>query len=233
MSGIALITGAARGIGLSISKKLKEDGFKIVGFDLGEPEENIFDGFYKVDVTDMESIKKAYEEMKKDGLTPVKVLVNNAGITKDGLFLRMKEEDFKKVIDINLNGVFNVTKVFFKDILSSKGVVINMASVVGLYGNIGQANYAASKAGVIGFTYSIAKELAMKKARAVAIAPGFIKTPMTDKIPEKMREEIINRIPMREFGLPEDVANLVSFLASDKSKYITGCVIPIAGGLRI
>ena len=169
-------------------------------------------------------------ERVKDNFKTLDIVVNNAGITKDRTLKNMTREEWQQVIDVNLTGVFNVSKAAL-EILNENGRIINISSIVGIYGNFGQTNYAASKAGVIGFTKSLAKELAKRKITVNAIAPGFIKTELTDKIPF-IRKKIIERmIPLKEIGVPEDVANAVVFLASQKSRYITGEVLHITGGL--
>lgn len=168
----------------------------------------------------------------KDEFDSIDILVNNAGITNDNLLLRMKEEDWDSVIDVNLKGVFNCTKAVTKIMMKQRsGKIINIASVVGRMGNAGQANYSASKAGVIGLTKSTAKELASRGIMANAVAPGFIQSRMTDELSEEVQEEMLEAIPLDEFGTPEDVANVVSFLASSKADYITGQVINVAGGM--
>ena len=162
----------------------------------------------------------------------IDILVNNAGITKDGLLMRMKEEDFDKVIDVNLKGVFNCTKAVTKPMMKRKyGKIINMASVVGVIGNAGQSNYCASKAGVIGFTKATARELASRNININAIAPGFIDTDMTKVLSDEIKQNMLNNIPKNTFGKPEDIANVVAFLASDMSSYVTGQVINVDGGM--
>lgn len=163
----------------------------------------------------------------------IDILVNNAGITKDMLLLRMTEKEFKEVLDVNLNGVFNCTKYGTKAMMKTGGSIINMTSVVGINGNAGQSNYAASKAGVIGFTKSVAKEFAGKKIRVNAIAPGFITTDMTEVLPERVKENVMANIPMKRFGDSQEIANVAVFLASDLSSYITGEVIKVDGGMAM
>lgn len=162
----------------------------------------------------------------------IDVLINNSGITKDGLLMRMKEEDFDAVIDTNLKGTFNVTQAVSKAMMKARsGKIINMSSVIGLMGNAGQSNYAASKAGIIGFTKSLAKELAARNITVNAIAPGFIETKMTEVLSEELKQNILKEIPLARFGSPEDVAETALFLASDKANYITGQVIQVDGGM--
>ena len=162
----------------------------------------------------------------------VDILVNNAGITKDTLLMRMSEEDFDRVIDINLKSVYNTCKVLVRSMMKNKkSKIINISSIVALMGNAGQTNYAASKAGVIGFTKSLAKEVASRNINVNAIAPGFIETEMTQKIPEKIQEQMLKNIPLKRFGKSQDIANMVLFLASDESDYITGQVFTVDGGM--
>jgi 3-oxoacyl-[acyl-carrier protein] reductase len=161
------------------------------------------------------------------------VLVNNAGITKDNLLLRMSEEDFDSVVDTNLKGTWLMSKACIKYLMKNAGAIVNISSIVGRTGNAGQTNYAASKAGVIGFTQSLAKELASRNVRVNAVAPGFIKSDMTDKLNEEQSKQMFGRIPLGRFGTPEEVADLVSFLVSEKSRYITGQTIGVDGGMAM
>jgi 3-oxoacyl-[acyl-carrier protein] reductase len=238
----AIVTGAGRGLGRAIALKLAELGANIVvnyRNSEKEAEELIQDIeakgvealMVKADVSSFEQceglIKAAVEKFGK-----IDILVNNAGITKDTLLLRMKEEDFDKVIDINLKGCFNTTKHVSSVMLKQKfGRIINISSVIGLVGNAGQSNYAASKAGIIGFTKACAKELGSRGITVNAVAPGFIETEMTEVLSDKLKEATINSIPLKRFGSPTDVANLVAFLAADESAYITGQVINVDGGM--
>jgi len=241
---VAVVTGSSRGIGKAIALKLAKEGAKIV---VNYPFEGEVENAQKVvseiealggqavaieaDVTDMNQVKELVKTTTKE-LGGLDILVNNAGITRDTLLMRMKESDWDAVLTVNLKGAFNATKAVTRTMMKQKsGRIINMSSVVGLMGNAGQANYAASKAGLIGFTKSVAKELATRGITVNAIAPGFIKTAMTDELPEKVIEEMIAAIPMKEFGEVEDIANLVSFLASDEARYITGEVIRVDGGM--
>ncbi|MBI3038306.1 3-oxoacyl-[acyl-carrier-protein] reductase [bacterium] len=238
---VALVTGAARGIGLEISKVLCDDGFDIVlsdinadGLEIAKKEfENVDRSVWAIsaDISKLEEAERLIDEtVKKFG--KLDVLVNNAGITKDALLLRMKEDQWDAVINVNLKGTFLVTRASCKQMLKQKsGNIVSIASVIGLIGNAGQANYAASKAGIIAFTKSIAKEFAAKGIRANAVAPGFIKSEMTDVLAEKVKDQMLSLIPMARLGLQRDVANVVSFLVSEKSSYITGQVLTVDGGM--
>lgn len=242
MGKIALITGGSRGIGRAISEKLASDGYDIVinySGSLKQAEEtkvlcerhgvNVY--IEKADVSNFEEVSLMINNTIKN-LGRIDVLVNNAGITKDNLLLRMSEEDFDSVIDINLKGVFNTTKHVSKIMMKQRsGVIINMSSVIGLIGNVGQINYAASKAGILGITKSVAKELAPRNIRCNAIVPGFIKSEMTDKLSDDIKNKIMDQIPLKEFGKVSDIANLVSFLVSENARYITGQVINVDGGM--
>lgn len=239
---VALITGGNRGIGKEIAKVLANEGYDIAINYRSENDEllntkNEIESFgvecilVKADVSKYEEcenmVKETIEHYGK-----IDVLVNNAGITKDTLFLRMKEDDFKSVIDVNLVGTFNVTKQVVPYMTKARsGRIINLSSVVGVSGNAGQANYSASKAGIIGFTKSLAKELASRNILVNAVAPGYIKTDMTAVLKEEQKEAIVNQIPLRREGEAKDVANLVKFLAGEESSYITGQVIHIDGGM--
>lgn len=239
---VALITGAARGIGKAIAKKFAENGYNVVIN-------------YVSAKTDIKTLTKEFEDLgvkvllvkadvsnkeEAEGLVnqtiekfgEIDVLVNNAGITKDNLLMRMSEEDFEKVLDINLKGTFLITKFATKYMMKKRcGSIVNLASVVGVAGNAGQCNYSASKAGVIGFTKSIAKELASRNIRANAVAPGFIKTDMTDVLSDNVKENINSQIPLKRMGTAEEVAKLVYFLGTAESSYITGQVINVDGGM--
>ena len=235
-----LITGSTRGIGLAIAHKFASLGANIILNGRGEVSENVLAEFkdYPVkvfavtgDVSDSADAKRMVEEATL-ALGSVDVLVNNAGITKDKLMLKLTEEDFEQVLKVNLTGAFNMTQAVLKPMTKARqGVIINMSSVVGLTGNIGQANYAASKAGLIGFSKSVAREVAARNIRVNVIAPGFIESDMTDGLPEKIKEASLAQIPMKRFGNTEEVADVVVFLASQG--YVTGQVITIDGGLTM
>ena len=239
---VALITGATRGIGKEIALELAKNGFDIaVNYrsmqddmeDLKKEieENNVRCEFVGADVANFEQCENMVKEtIEKYG--KIDVLVNNAGITKDGLIMRMKKEDFEAVIDINLVGTFNVTRNVIPYMIKQKsGRIINVSSVVGVAGNAGQTNYSASKAGVIGFTKSLAKEVASRNILVNAIAPGFIDTDMTKVLSDNVKEGINAQIPLKRMGTPNEVAKVVKFLASEDSSYITGQVINIDGGM--
>lgn len=239
---VAVVTGAGRGIGRAIALKLAQLGASIVinyRSSAKEAEEVISEirnsgGKAEMVQGDVSSFEDAEKVIKfaVDSFGRLDILVNNAGITKDTLLLRMKEEDFSKVLDINLKGVFNCTKHASNIMLKQKsGRIINISSVIGLIGNAGQANYAAAKAGIIGFTKSVAKELGTRGITANAIAPGFITTDMTEVLSDKVKEKLLENVPLKRLGSPEDVANLAAFLASDNASYITGQVINVDGGM--
>ena len=233
---VALVTGSARGIGKAIALKLNAAGAKVIGIDLDtngleKLKEKTKEEIYTCDVssfTEVEELsKKVFEKYQK-----VDILVNNAGITRDNLIMRMTPEEWDLVLNVNLRSAFNTVKIFHRSMLRARwGRIINMASVIGLMGNSGQANYAASKGGLIAFTKSIAKEFAKKNVLANCIAPGFIETKMTETLNENVKNEYIKVIPLSKFGKPEDVANIVLFLASELSAYITGQVIHCDGGM--
>ena len=238
---IVLVTGAGRGIGASIAKRFASEGAEVIVNYSGNDEaaQKTVDEItatggqaqkYKCSVNDSESVKVMIDEIIKE-FGRIDILVNNAGITKDGLMLRMTDEDFDRVIDVNLKGTFNCTKYVSKYMLKQKsGKIINISSVVGLSGNAGQVNYSASKAGIIGITKSAAKELSSRGITVNAVAPGFIETDMTRKLPEEIREGACKQIPLGRFGQPEDVAKAVAFLAAEGS-YLTGQVLAVDGGM--
>ena len=237
-----IVTGATRGIGREIALTLAQNGANIaINYrNLNSEVEDLIneiksfgvDAFaIKCDVSIADEVDKLIKEVKAHYNT-IDVLVNNAGITKDGLILRMKEEDFDDVLDVNLKGTFNTTKSVSSIMVRQKyGKIINISSVVGIAGNAGQCNYAASKAGVIGFSKSVARELASRNINVNVVAPGYINTDMTKNLPDKVKEEIIKSIPMKKIGDPKEVANLVLFLSSNLSDYITGQVINVDGGM--
>lgn len=239
---IALVTGGSRGIGKAIALKLASLGANVVINYTSKQDEalktkeeieslGVKCSILKCDVSNTQESQDMIDEVVKE-YGRIDILVNNAGITKDNLLMKMKEEDFDAVIAVNLKGVFNCTKAATKPMMKQRyGKIINMASVVGVAGNAGQANYCASKAGVIGFTKSVAKELASRNININAIAPGFIDTDMTKVLKDDIKESMIKDIPMRKFGTPEDIADLVVFLSSDMSSYITGQVINVDGGM--
>ena len=241
---VALVTGASRGIGRAVALKLADAGAKVaINFagNLEKAEEVkaeiesrggeaiLVQG--KVD--NLEVVNAIVKKIVETWGT-VDILINNAGINRDNLLLKMTETEFDEVIATNLKGVFNCTKAVTRIMMKQRsGKIVNMTSVVGLTGNAGQANYAAAKSGIIGFTKSVAKELAARGVNVNAIAPGFITTDMTAKLPEKIKEESLNQIPLGKFGTPEDVANLAAFLVSEQAAYITGQVVNVDGGMAM
>ena len=239
----AVITGAARGIGRQIALSFAKDGADIAFTDLKMDENmqslekeltliGVRAKAYSSDASDYTQTGEVVDQIVKD-FGKIDILVNNAGITRDTLLMRMEEETWDMVIKVNLKSVFNFTKAVQKIMLKQRsGSIINMSSVVGVSGNAGQANYSASKAGIIGFTKSVAKELGSRNVRCNAIAPGFIITDMTAKLPEEVRNEWIKAIPLRRGGTPEDVANACLFLGSDLSSYISGQVINVCGAMN-
>lgn len=239
----ALITGAARGIGRAIALRYAEMGANVAFTDL-KLDENVESlekeikamGLkakgYASDASSFEQAEKLIAEVLGD-FEKIDILVNNAGITRDNLLMRMTEQDWDLVIKVNLKSIFNMTKAIQRSMLKQRsGSIINMSSVVGVSGNAGQSNYSASKAGLIGFTKSIAKEIGSRSIRVNAIAPGFIETEMTEKIPEEARKEWMESIPLKRAGTPGDVANVAVFLGSDLSSYLTGQVINVCGGME-
>ena len=239
----AIVTGAARGIGRAIAVKLAQEGANVAFTDLAiddnakEVEKTINDlgvrgKAYASDAGKFDATEKVVNDILKDFGT-VDILVNNAGITMDTLLMRMTEDQWDKVLTINLKSVFNFTKAVLMTMLKQKsGSIVNISSVVGLSGNASQANYAASKAGIIGFTKSVARELGSRNIRCNAVAPGFIITEMTNKLPEEIRNQWVEQIPLKRGGTPEDVANAVLFLASDLSSYVNGQVLGVCGGMK-
>lgn len=240
----ALITGAARGIGAAIAIKFAEHGANVAFTDMAVNDAalaveakiksmGVKAKAYASDASNFKSSDDVVNEVIKD-FGKIDILVNNAGITRDTLLMRMTEEQWDLVINVNLKSAFNMTKAVQKFMLKERsGSIINMSSVVGVSGNAGQANYSASKAGMIGFTKSCAKEFGSRNIRSNAIAPGFIMTEMTDKLPEDVKKQWIENIPLKRGGTPEDVANICVFLGSDLSSYVTGQVIPVCGGMQV
>jgi len=237
----AIVTGSARGIGKAIAMKLAEEGANVVIVDVNLEEaektskeiQNMGRKSFamKVNVADYNEVESLINKTKEE-LGSIDILVNNAGITKDNLILKMSVEDFEQVIDINLKGVYNGIKAVYPIMMRQKsGKIINIASIIGIIGNAGQANYSASKAGVIALTKTAAKELASRGVCVNAVAPGYIQTPMTDKLPDNIKEEMLKLIPMKRMGQPDDVAKVVLFLASSDSDYITGQTIVVDGGM--
>jgi 3-oxoacyl-[acyl-carrier protein] reductase len=238
---IAIITGSARGIGNAIAERLAEEGAIVIISDINQDAVNVAvakiveKGYkaegYVINVTDSESIETAFKDIIAK-YQRIDVLINNAGITKDNLIMRMSEEDWDTVINVNLKGTFNCIKKISRIMLNQKaGSIINIVSVIGIMGNAGQANYAASKGGTIALTKSTAKEFASRGIRCNAVAPGFIETEMTDILDEKTKEEYAKAIPLKRMGKPLDVANLCLFLASEEANYITGQTFTVDGGL--
>lgn len=244
MSKTAIVTGGGRGIGLAVSKRLMEDGMNIVATGLGEmaveaiQEVEEYTKKYDVEylyiqgnVTDKEDCAKVAEETLAK-FESIDVLVNNAGITNDMLLMKMKEEDFVKVLEVNLVGTFNMIKACQKPMQKArKGAIINMGSVIGEIGNVGQANYAASKAGLMGLSKSVAKEMAARNITCNVVAPGYIDTDMTKILSDDVKNKILENVPLKRMGTVEDVANLVAFLASEQASYITGQTVNVCGGM--
>ena len=240
-SKCVVVTGAARGLGQAIAIKFAQAGANIALCDLQE--DWLSETFekvksfgsraetYGINVADVENVTEGIKAIESD-FGQIDVLVNNAGITKDGLLMRMSEEDWDAVLDVNLKGVFLCTKAVMRGMMKQRsGTIVNIASVIGLMGNAGQANYAASKGGVISFSKTDAKELASRNVRCNAVAPGFIRTAMTDLLEEDVQIKMKELIPLSRFGEPDDVANVVLFLASDASSYVTGQVLSTCGGM--
>lgn len=238
----AIVTGGTRGIGREIARTLAQNGANIaINYrKYNEEVESLIEELKsfgvkvvacKCDVSNEEEVINFIKEVK-DKFESIDILVNNAGITKDGLIIRMSEKDFDDVIDVNLKGTFNTTKAVSSIMVKQRcGKIINISSVVGVAGNAGQCNYAASKAGVIGFSKSVARELAARNINVNVIAPGYINTDMTSVLPDRVKEEVIKTIPMKKIGEPKEIANLVLFLSSNLSNYITGQVINVDGGM--
>ena len=233
-NGNVFISGASKGIGKIIAYYFAKNNYTVVGtsrqkFEFDNKLENLIP--IQLDVTSRDDIKACFGDLKNRGLLP-NILINNAGITSDQLFLRMKDSDWDNVIDTNLNGVFNLSKIFIKNMVKNRnGRIINISSISGLMGNPGQVNYSSSKAALNGFTKSLAKELGSRNITVNSVAPGFIETDMTSFLDETAKKNVIETIPLKRLGKPEDVAELVLFLASEEASYITGQTISIDGGL--
>lgn len=238
---VALVTGGARGIGKAISLALAKEGADIVIWDVNADEARKACAeiealgrqtlAMQVDVTDYPKVEEGINKIL-DKLTKVDILVNNAGITKDNLVLRMSDADWDAVIKVNLKGTFNCSKAAFRPMMKARsGRIINIASIIGIIGNAGQANYSASKAGIIALTKTLAKELASRNVNVNAVAPGFIQTEMTAKLPEELKQKMLAQIPLNRFGSPDDVANVCLFLASNEADYITGQTLVVDGGM--
>ncbi|HHX66986.1 MAG: 3-oxoacyl-[acyl-carrier-protein] reductase [Miniphocaeibacter sp.] len=241
---VALVTGAGRGIGRTIAIELAKEGYNIaLNFRSNEEEANLVKEecekngaevlLVKADVSVYEECEKIFKDIKEK-FKRLDVLVNNAGITRDNLIMRMTPKDFNDVIEANLNSVFYCMKLASRIMMKQRyGKIISISSIVGLHGNAGQVNYSASKAGILGMTKSLAKELASRNVTVNAIAPGFIQTSMTDKLPENIINSMLENIPLAKLGRPEDIADTVVFLASDRANYITGQTISVDGGMSI
>lgn len=230
LSRSVLVTGGNRGIGLAIARAFADAGDKVaITYRSGEPPAGLLG--VKCDITDPEQVEQAYKEIE-EAHGPVEVLVANAGVTKDQLLMRMSEEDFTSVIDTNLTGTFRVVKRANRGMLrAKKGRVVLISSVVGLLGSAGQANYAASKAALVGFARSLARELGSRNITFNVVAPGFVDTDMTKVLTDEQRSSIVSQVPLGRYARPEEIAAAVRFLASDDASYITGAVIPVDGGL--
>ena len=232
---VVVVTGGSRGIGKSIAESFLNDEATVIVTYKNAIDEEYFNSknikHHKCDVADIKAVAELVDAIVKE-FGKIDVLVNNAGITKDGLLMRMSEEDWDAVIDTNLKGVFNFTKAVSRPMMGKKsGKIVNITSISGVMGNAGQSNYSASKAGVIGFTKAVAKELASRNINVNAIAPGFIETEMTDKLSEDVKKNYLASIPMKRFASTNEVANVVKFLASDDASYITGQTICVDGGI--
>lgn len=241
---VAVVTGGGRGIGQEIARTLAAEGAKVAVVSrseasCGKAAEEInalYPGSataYAVDVADHAAVQELAKKIGEE-LGPVNILINNAGVTRDGLLMRMKEEDWDTVIDTNLKGAFNTVKAFMRVLMKAEDPrIINIASVIGIIGNAGQTNYSASKAGLIGFTKAVARELAGRSVTCNAIAPGFITTDMTDELPQAVKDGVIGKIPLATFGETRDIAEAVAFLASPAARYITGQVLAVDGGMTM
>ncbi len=238
---VSVVTGASQGIGESIALELSKEGAEIILVDiqkekLEEVAQKIVQkkgkaAVFCVDVSRMDQVMDVAEKIVKEH-ERIDHLVNNAGITRDNLLMRMKEDEWDSVLAVNLKGVFNFSKAVIRHMIGNRyGRIVNISSVVGLMGNVGQANYAASKAGVLGFTKSLAREVASRGITVNAVAPGYIATPMTESLPDSVKDMFIELIPLKRFGTPEEIAHVVKFLLSDEAAYITGQVINVNGGM--
>lgn len=242
MSGktVALITGASRGIGKAIALQLVKDGFFVIGTATSDNGADAISGYLaesgkglKLNVTDVDSINDVIKLIKDEYGTPT-VLVNNAGITRDNLLMRMKEDEWDDIINTNLSSIFRVSKACLRGMMKARnGRIVNIASVVGVTGNAGQANYAAAKAGIIGFSKSLAKEIGSRNVTVNTVAPGFIDTDMTKALAEEQKTALLNGIPLAKLGQPEDIAHAVSFLCSERANYITGETLHVNGGMHM
>ena len=234
IKGNVFVSGASRGIGKNIATLFSNNGFKVIGTSRNEFSiDGCDDNFIplKLDITSRKNINDCFNYLKDKNLLP-NILINNAGITADQIFMRMKDEDWDNVIETNLTGTFNLSKIFIKNMIKSKnGRIINISSVSGLMGNPGQVNYASSKAALSGFTKSLAKEVGSRNITVNSVAPGYIDTDMTSFLDADAKEKIINNIPLGRIGIASDVSELVMFLASDEASYITGQTISVDGGL--
>ncbi len=237
----ALVTGSARGIGASIAASLAKEGVNIIITDINDnnagnitaeiQKHGVKCWFYTMNVADSSSVSECIKKIQEAGIG-IDILVNNAGVTRDNLLIRLKEEDWDMVLNVNLKGAFNCTKVVAPIMMKSRwGRIINITSIVGVMGNKGQANYSASKAGMIGLTKSCAHELASRNITVNAIAPGFIVSDMTNALSEEVQKDFMSKIPLGRFGGVEEIANTVTFLASEKAAYITGQVLGVNGGM--
>ena len=241
---VALVTGASRGIGAAIASKLASLGCDVAinyAGNIQKAEETLNSvkaygvnaQIYQANVANYEEVEAMTKQIIKD-FGHLDIIINNAGITSDNLMMRMDQDSFDSVIDVNLKGTWNVCKSITRPILNQRsGVIINLSSVVGINGNVGQVNYAASKAGVIGLTKSLAKEFASRNIRVNAVAPGYVKSDMTAKLSEEITEKVLENIPLGQLGEVEDIANAVAFLVSDEARYITGQVLVVDGGMAI
>ena len=237
---IALVTGASRGIGKAIAQQLVTDGFLVIGTATSDNGADAISAYLgdsgkglKLNVTDVDSIKDVVSDITKNYGAPI-VLVNNAGITRDNLMMRMKDAEWDDIIDTNLSSIFRVSKACLRGMMKAKqGRIVSIASVVGVTGNAGQTNYAASKAGIIGFSKSLAKEIGSRNVTVNVVAPGFIDTDMTKALAEDQKTALLTGIPLAKLGEPEDIAHAVSFLCSERANYITGETLHVNGGMSM